>query len=663
MSLLDTEVRTDLRGERFVGSTGKDFEVAQGGGDYSLTRIMSNLVDALLASVPDPLWIVTPGPEAGLEVGRCNRGFTTLRENGFDPLAPWWRNLAERVLAGRSVSADARIVVDGVERTYGVTGTPSDEGAVFLLRDITDVSRGEREDMLELAVTRIFAAEKPLEETLDDVLEFICESDGWDCAVMWLVDPTGTRLEPFAIWSRGNLDAAKFRERVTESRFPRGRGVPGRAWARDEVIWVTDLLDESGVLRAEAAARAGLHGAVAVPLRDADRIVGVMEILARAVRPMSAQRRRALTRAGASLGRLIVRTQLQQLIERKGQEWSLTFDAIELPVFITLMDGTISRLNRAARDLAGGDFVDSLGRGIRMADHEPWITLSDVVSAVRDSRTSCSAQINVGNAHWDVTANWYRSASDEAERVIVAMRNTTDVVRLQESVRRGEQLAALGELVAGVAHEVRNPIFGMGLTVDALQEMLPHDEAVMELFGILRVWLDRLNRLMESLLEYGKTWSLDMSEGKLDDVLSATLDGCRQIAARSSVTIDAECDAHLPMLMDANRLGHAFENLVNNAIQHSKPGQSVLVRARAFDSSTIECVVRDHGPGFEVADLPKVFQPFFTRRRGGTGLGLSIVQRIVDEHGGTIAAGNADGGGAVLTMRFPMYRGPAGSGA
>ena len=70
----------------------------------------------------------------------------------------------------------------------------------------------------------------------------------------------------------------------------------------------------------------------------------------------------------------------------------------------------------------------------------------------------------------------------------------------------------------------------------------------------------------------------------------------------------------------------------------------------------IVCEVRDQGPGFDPVDLPRVFQPFFTRRRGGTGLGLSIVQRIVDEHGGTIAARNADGGGAIVTMRFPVYR-------
>jgi signal transduction histidine kinase len=614
---------------------------------------MSTLIDALLATVADPLWIVSPE----LAVTRANPAFAALRNGGFDPLAPWWRDLARRVHSGRAVSADTRIVIDGVERAFRVTGTPAgDDGAVFLARDVTDVRHGEREDQLELAVTRIFAADRPLDDVLDDVLAFICESDGWDCAVIWLVDPTGTQLEPAALWARRGIDASQFSARVRGLRFDRGRGIPGRAWLRDEVIWVADLLDETGVMRADAAARAGLHGAVAVPLREGERIVGVMEVLARAVRPMSEQRRRALVRAGASLGRLIVRRQLQELIERKGQEWSLTFDAIELPVFITHMDGTVARLNRAARDLAGGAFLDVLGRHVRMADREPWITLGDVVAAVRDSRTPCTAQIAVAGAHWDLSASWYRSASDDEERVIAVMRDTTELTQLQESVRRGEQLAALGELVAGVAHEVRNPIFGMGLTVDALQEMLPDDPGVMELFGILRIWLDRLNRLMESLLEYGKTWSLDLREGTIDSVVASVIDGCRQIAAQSSIEVEAEIEPGLPMLMDPARLSHAFENLIHNAIQHSKPEQRVRVRVRAADSGTIECEVRDDGPGFDPLDLPKIFQPFFTRRRGGTGLGLSIVQRVVDEHGGTIAARNADTGGAVLTMRFPMYR-------
>jgi signal transduction histidine kinase len=197
----------------------------------------------------------------------------------------------------------------------------------------------------------------------------------------------------------------------------------------------------------------------------------------------------------------------------------------------------------------------------------------------------------------------------------------------------------------------------MGLTVDALQAMLPDEPEFAELGGVLRTWLDRLNRLMENLLEYGKTWTLDLTHGSLETVLPDVIDRCAQLAGRSAVRVSSEIEADLPMLMDANRLGHAFDNLITNAVQHSKPGQEVVVTAR-LNGETIECAVRDHGPGFDPVDVNKVFQPFFTRRRGGTGLGLSIVQRIVDEHGGTIGAGNADDGGALLTVRFPVHRAP-----
>lgn len=610
------------------------------------------VAEALFELLVDAVWMA----DERLEVTRANGAYRKLES---PQLETTWRALAHRVLAGRSVTSDVRLVIDGVERFFNLSAMPvAGQGALFVARDVTDMSRGEREDILELAVNRIFATDKPLNEIIDDVLAFVGESDNWDCAVLWLLDAESTALQATAIWSRPGIDATKFRERVADLRFRRGHGVPGRAWAVNDVVWVADLFDESGFVRAESASAAGLHGAAAVPLHDAGRFVGVIELLTRAVRPMSEQGRRALIRAGNSLGRLVERRKLETLIERKGREWSLTFDAIELPIFITRLDGTIARLNRVARDLVGADqFTDILQRNIAFNEREPWKTLSDIVAAVRDSRTPCSAHIAVGERTWDVSASWYWSESESDDRAIVVMRDTTDLVRLQESVRRGEQLAALGELVAGVAHEVRNPIFGMGLTVDALQAMLPDQPEFAELGGVLRTWLDRLNRLMENLLEYGKSWTLDLQHGTLESVLPGVIDHCSQLAAESSVRIVAEVESDLPMLMDAHRLAQAFENLIINAVQHSKPEQEVLVTARRNDG-IIECAVRDQGPGFDVYDLKKVFQPFFTRRRGGTGLGLSIVQRIVDEHGGTIAAGNLADGGALLTLRFPVLRAP-----
>jgi signal transduction histidine kinase len=619
---------------------------------------MNPLAHALLHTTGDPVWVV----DRNFVTSDFNTPFAKLVEKlvKLTPVAPmeldalardgeanaWWRDVYSRVFDGGSVMAERRPVVDGIKRYFLISGTPvvcdnEIAQAVFTARDVTDVTRADPEDLLELAVTRILTAEKSLEDVLTDVLEFVCESDGWDCAVIWLVQPEEQQLAPAVVWSRPDLAFENFPERVG-----RGEGIPGTAWMRDEIHWVPDLPIESRF--------GGLHGAAAVPLYDAHRIVGVLEMMTRSVRPLSHQRQRALERAGKTLGRLIIRRHLQTVIEKKSYEWTQTFDAIALPIFITRMDGTITRVNRAARDLVGGTFQDVLGRNIAVSEDEPWKTLADSVAAVHDSRTPCTAQIAQSDRYWDVNAAWYESTADGEDRVIIVMRDTTDLVRLSESVRRGEQLAALGELVGGVAHEVRNPIFGIGITIDTLQQLLPDNPDFNELAEVLRGWLGRLNRLMENLLAYGKSWTLNLEEGSLDSVLRGVVDDCRQIAGQSSIHIDSEIEPELKMLMDPHRLGHAFENLIVNAIQHSSLHERVHVSARR-DSDGITCEVRDHGPGFNPIELPRIFEPFFTKRRGGTGLGLSIVQRVVDEHGGTIAAGNATDGGALVTVRFPVF--------
>jgi signal transduction histidine kinase len=230
-------------------------------------------------------------------------------------------------------------------------------------------------------------------------------------------------------------------------------------------------------------------------------------------------------------------------------------------------------------------------------------------------------------------------------------------VRLQESVRRGEQLAALGELVAGVAHEVKNPLFGMSVTLDLLDEYLAGQAESLELTAALRKWIARLLSLTENLLAYGKTWSLEMKPGDLRDVLTQAIAASQPLARDADVTIDAQLapDATDTLLMDASRLALVFENLIANAVQHSKGGDRIVVKATR-DAEGLEVAVCDRGAGFKPDDLSRVFQPFFTRRRGGTGLGLSIVQRIVDEHGGIVTASNGEQGGAVVLVRLPAYR-------
>jgi signal transduction histidine kinase len=642
------------------------------------------LVAALLASTPDAMWVVSRAAElthfndafARLCVkggGRAPKGETPVRALAEQsPFHALWTELLPRALGGRPAGSDGRLVVDGVQRFYSIHGVPVVDGsevvaAAFTARDVTDSAGHGRDDLFELSLTRLFVeGEKPLAETIADALEYVCESDEWDGAILWLLDEFGRELVPAAMHARPDVPQVdELRANLPRLRFGRGSGLPGRAWSEGDIISALDPGDESSISRLGLTEAMGLHGAVVVPIRDGPRTTGTLELFTRAVRPLSHARARALIRSGTGLGRLIERRRaederrrLQSLLERKGMEWTLTFDAIELPIFITSMDGVIRRVNRAARDLAGGDYSDVIGRRVATIDEvEPWITIAACVESVRDSEQPCNAQAfhPESDRSWDIAANWYRNPDDHAARAIVALRETTTLVQLQESVKRGEQLAALGELVAGVAHEVRNPIFGIELTVDALVSAIPDDPDIAEHLVTLRRWVDRLNRLMESLLAYGRTWSVDLEAGTVGAVLAHAIETVRPLADTAGVIIRPDADGGATILMDPSRLTHAFENLMTNAIQHSAAGQIVTVTIHS-DGEQVECSFRDDGHGFSPADLPRVFQPFFTRRRGGTGLGLSIVQRIVDEHGGTVTAGNGDNGGAVVTVRFPIYK-------
>jgi signal transduction histidine kinase len=132
--------------------------------------------------------------------------------------------------------------------------------------------------------------------------------------------------------------------------------------------------------------------------------------------------------------------------------------------------------------------------------------------------------------------------------------------------------------------------------------------------------------------------------------------GARAGVMLEDATPDATCLDGCQIRMDRPRLRQVFQNLVQNAIEHTPHGGQVLVGAEreARDGRPgVRFSVRDFGPGFAAADLPRVFEPFFSRRRGGTGLGLSIVQRIVEQHGGRVWAANHPEGGGLLTVWLP----------
>jgi signal transduction histidine kinase len=231
---------------------------------------------------------------------------------------------------------------------------------------------------------------------------------------------------------------------------------------------------------------------------------------------------------------------------------------------------------------------------------------------------------------------------------------------LEAAVRHGETLATLGTLVGGVAHEVRSPLFGITSTLDALVARVGDPEDLRPHVTTLRTEVGRLDTLMQDLLDYGRPITDAVARDRLEDVVAEAVHATAALAGKRRVRVECDLPGGLPpLLMDRRRMVQVFQNLIDNAVRHAPEGGTVRVGSAAADRAGavwVTCTVDDDGPGFSPGDAAKAFVPFFSRRDGGTGLGLPIVQRIVDQHGGTVEAGNHPGGGARLTVRLPVGR-------
>ncbi len=232
-----------------------------------------------------------------------------------------------------------------------------------------------------------------------------------------------------------------------------------------------------------------------------------------------------------------------------------------------------------------------------------------------------------------------------------------EMARLQAAAQRNASLAAMGNLVASVAHEVRNPLFGITSTLDAL-DATSADPALKAFVDVLRSEALRLRVLMDDLLLFGKPAAAAASREPIDASIGLGLEAVRLLAATHGVALQRLGQTTQPLHLMRERLSLVFKNVLENAIQHSPRGGRVTVSiadVRASGQSGVECRVRDEGPGFADEDRSRVFEPFFSRRSGGTGLGLAIAQRILEEHGGTIDARNHPDGGAEVVITLPTH--------
>ena len=232
-------------------------------------------------------------------------------------------------------------------------------------------------------------------------------------------------------------------------------------------------------------------------------------------------------------------------------------------------------------------------------------------------------------------------------------RHDANVAQLQQELIRKERLAAVGELAGGVAHEIRNPLAGIGGALTILAREMPADDDTQEVMDEIQKQIQRMERLVQELLAYARPGVLHPEWTDVHAILKQAIGSVAQIQSVPGVELVMELDPKVPEIyVDARDLEHAFENLVLNALQAISDEGTIEVRTR-YCGKKVRISVSDDGLGMDAEVRDRIFEPFFTTKARGTGLGLSLVRRAVENYNGEIRVESAPGEGTTFVFTLP----------
>ncbi len=243
-----------------------------------------------------------------------------------------------------------------------------------------------------------------------------------------------------------------------------------------------------------------------------------------------------------------------------------------------------------------------------------------------------------------------RDAQATAEKLAIANSN---LQAAEDAVRRADRLAALGQLTAGLAHELRNPLATIKSSSELLNQTLPaQDEVAKEVAGFISTEVDRTNSLITRFLEFARPLKLKLAEVDVTSVIDTAV---RDLQRHRKTEVHRNYSPDVrPIELDAELMERVFYNLLQNAAQASPEDASITVRTRRMEDNSVEIAVIDRGSGIAPANLENIFNPFFTTKADGVGLGLAIVSKIVDEHRGRILVESDPGNGTIFRVILPV---------
>ncbi|MGC9196830.1 MAG: ATP-binding protein, partial [Syntrophobacteraceae bacterium] len=290
----------------------------------------------------------------------------------------------------------------------------------------------------------------------------------------------------------------------------------------------------------------------------------------------------------------------------------------------------ISAIAKASREMANGSF----DQRISYSRHDEIGTLSESFNSMAEDLSSLI---------------------DSLKQKEMSLRRAYDeLMQTEKQLVQSEKMAAIGELVAGVVHEMRNPLSSVKLNFQIIGRSLSRPTPLHEHYSIGLDQITQLEKMLSSLLDYSKPISFEKVPFRLETVLAESMLQLQPLTKDRAIEVLKQGPI-ANVLGDPEQIRQVFTNIVKNAIESAGPSGKVEVTLKTAGENTnnIPIVeVRDNGPGISQQDIKRIFQPFFTTKRDGTGLGLSIVKKIMEAHGFRVSVFSEEGAGTVVSLHF-----------
>jgi len=335
-------------------------------------------------------------------------------------------------------------------------------------------------------------------------------------------------------------------------------------------------------------------------------------------------------------------------------------------IFVLNSEGHYTFTSPRVKEILGYDPEEydwsALGERTHAEDRPALQTLFAEMFTGQRSFGSIEMRVRHKNGDWRRVRCHLSPLYDETGKidgVIISGRDVTDVKRLEEQLIQAEKLAAMGQMLAGVAHELNNPLTAILGASELLRDRAGTDENTKRQLDMTHRQARRAARIVQNLLEFSRPAAPQKKALDLNAIVDRTLQLHEHSLKRNAIEVDfRQCQGMPPLIGDANQLIQVFLNLVSNAeqaIREVRPSGRIQIRVGRV-GQRLFATVQDDGVGIKPEVLAKIFDPFFTTKRpgGGTGLGLSICMSIIREHGGDIEAESLPAGGAAFTVYLPV---------